>query len=276
MRRVDSVGCAVSTGRTSSPSDRLRHFLRGRGRRAEVAHRPLGRRGLRLGVRHGAVRARATHAMHLLGGVDEQEEERERARGDGAELERQTLRPASRSSSSDGARRIAVAASAAGLSQALDRVERLLALEPADDAPERGGEPADVLVEGDVLAADHRARQGDGAECRSRGGPVGARLTALVQRVRQRTTPDIDDRRVGTVQLYGWAAGVGTGSGRLRLAAAHLEPQRSRTDWRGGHGGNCRERGRSQPLRRQRGVAFGRGFARRARRNCRAAENCHS
>ena len=39
------------------------------------------------------------------------------------------------------------------LAQLLDRLERLVALEAPDDAPERGGEPADVVVEREVFGS---------------------------------------------------------------------------------------------------------------------------
>ena len=66
--------------------------------------------------------------MHLLGGVDEQEEERERARGDGAQLERERLDLVEQLVER-GRVRVAMAARAARLAERLDRVERLLALE---------------------------------------------------------------------------------------------------------------------------------------------------
>src|SRR5690242_3064056 len=81
--------------------------------------------------------------------------------------------------------RVAMAACPAGAAQRLDRVERLLPLEPQDDAAERGGEPADVLVEGNVLTPDRRPRKRDGAHRRGGSGPARPRLTGLVRRVRQ-------------------------------------------------------------------------------------------
>jgi hypothetical protein len=59
----------------------------------ELRERPRRRGGLRgLGGQLRVVVA-AAHAVHLLGRVDEQEVERERARGHGAGLERQRLDP---------------------------------------------------------------------------------------------------------------------------------------------------------------------------------------
>src|SRR4051794_38037743 len=80
---------------------------------------------------------------------------------------------------------------AAGAAERLDRVERLLPLEPEDDAAERGGEPADVLVEGNVLTPDRRTRKRDGAHRRGGGGPVRPRLAGLVRRVRQGAAPGL-------------------------------------------------------------------------------------
>jgi hypothetical protein len=122
--------------------------------------------------------------MHLLGRVDEQEEESKGARGNRAELERQSL-DLLQQLVERGSGRVAVASCAAGAAEGLDRVERLLPLEPEDDAAERGGEPADVLVEGNVLTPDGGTRKRDGTRRRGRGGPARPRLAGLVRRVRQ-------------------------------------------------------------------------------------------
>ena len=162
----------------------------------ELAHRPLGGRRLWVGGLRGAVRARAPDAMHLLGGVDEQEEERERARGDRAQLERQRF-DLVRADRRARARRVAVAPRAAGAAEGLDRVERLLALEAEDDAAERGGEPADVLVEGNVLTPDRGTRKRDGAHRGGGSGPARPRLAGLVRRVRQGAAPGARGRAEG-------------------------------------------------------------------------------
>jgi hypothetical protein len=160
----------------------------------EVAHRPLRRRRLRLGVfRRRAIGARSADAVHLLGGVDEQEEERERARRDRRELEGERF-DLGEELVERGRVGVAVASRAAGAAQRLDRLERQLTLEAADDAAERAGEPSDVLVEGDVLAADRRAGNRDSAE---RGGGAGPTrpLTGLVRRVRQGASSRLDGQR---------------------------------------------------------------------------------
>jgi hypothetical protein len=90
--------------------------------------------------------------VYLFRGVDEQEEEGEGARGDRAPLERKCfdLREEGVEGRSAG---IAVAPRAACLTQRLDRFERRLALEPADHAAKRGGEPPHVVVQWDVLTS---------------------------------------------------------------------------------------------------------------------------
>jgi hypothetical protein len=127
--------------------------------------------------------------MHLLGGVDEEKEEREGACGDRAQLERKGF-DLREELIERGCGRIAVASGAAGAAEGLDRLERLLTLEAADDAAERGSEPADVVVERDVLATDRRAGDGDGAERGGGAGPARPLLGGLVRRVRQVTAPE--------------------------------------------------------------------------------------
>jgi hypothetical protein len=140
--------------------------------------------------------------MHLLGRVDEQKEEREGARGDRAQLERKGLDLGEELVER---RRgwIAVATRAAGAAEGLDRLERQLTLEAADDAAERGGQPADVFVQGDVLAADRRAGNRDGAERGGRAGPGWAGLAGLVGAIGQGAAPEIDGRRGGCPILQG-------------------------------------------------------------------------
>ena len=94
--------------------------------------------------------------MHLLRGVDQQEEERERARGDRGTLERERGHLLEQRVER-GRVGLAMATRAAGLAERLDALERLLALEAADDPAERCGEPAHVLVQRDVFAANSRS-----------------------------------------------------------------------------------------------------------------------
>jgi len=122
--------------------------------------------------------------MDLLGRVDEQEEEGEGARGDRTQLEGEPFYLAQKFVERWGSR-VAMAPRAAGAAEGLDRVERLLPLEPEDDAAERGGEPADVLVEGNVLTPDGGTRKRDGARRGGGSGPTRPRLAGLVRRVRQ-------------------------------------------------------------------------------------------
>ena len=160
VRRVDSVGCAVSTGRTSS----AQHRAARRRRRCAPSLRS-SRIVQRADAGCGSVavapqvRVAAPHAVHLLGGVDQQEEERECARRDRALLDG---KPSTRrsSSSSEGASGVAVPARAACATRRRSTmVERLLALEPPDDAPERARQPANILVEREVFAS-RRGRAG--------------------------------------------------------------------------------------------------------------------
>ena len=91
--------------------------------------------------------------MHLLGGVDQQEEQREGARHRRRELERQALHAREQSSARFGApaspRRRARHAP-----QPLHGVESVVALQPADHAAEAGGEAAHVVVQGLVFGAN--------------------------------------------------------------------------------------------------------------------------
>jgi hypothetical protein len=93
--------------------------------------------------------------VHLFGGVDEEEEEREGARRGRAQLEGER-RHLLEQRVEAGRRRVAAPAVAARLPQPLNGVERLPALQPADHPAERRGEPAHVLVERHVLAPRHR------------------------------------------------------------------------------------------------------------------------
>ena len=82
-----------------------------------------------------AIRARAADAVHLLGSVDQQEEERESARRHRTQLERESLYLVQQLV--EGGRiGFTVATGTTGAAEALDRVERLLALEVADHAAE--------------------------------------------------------------------------------------------------------------------------------------------
>jgi len=90
--------------------------------------------------------------MSLLGGVDQQKEECERARRHRALLDRQTVDPLEKLFEG---RSIALAVTprAGRDAKLLDDLERFLSLEPLDHPAECGGEPADILVEREVLGA---------------------------------------------------------------------------------------------------------------------------
>jgi hypothetical protein len=91
--------------------------------------------------------------MHLLGGVDEQEEERKGAGRDRGTLERQGV-DAGDELVERGRSRLVVPPSAARLPERFDRVEGGVSLDLADDATQRRREPPDVVVERTVLGAN--------------------------------------------------------------------------------------------------------------------------
>jgi hypothetical protein len=90
--------------------------------------------------------------MRLLGGVDQEKEERERASRHRALFHTEIVDRAEEifEGASIG---IAVAAGACRHSQVLHNLECLLSFQPLDYASECGGEPTDILVKGDVFRA---------------------------------------------------------------------------------------------------------------------------
>jgi hypothetical protein len=90
--------------------------------------------------------------VQLLGGVDEQEEQCERACRDGAKLEGEGRDVVEQLVERRRAR-IGMAPGPTGAAKLLYRIECLVPLEPADDAAECRGKAADVVVEGDVFLA---------------------------------------------------------------------------------------------------------------------------
>jgi putative restriction endonuclease len=135
---------------------------------AQHAHGPARGARLRLGVVDATVRARAADAMHLLGCIDQQEEEGECARGDGDVLdgERFYLGEQLVEGWRFGG---AMSSRSACASEGLYRIECGLALEAAYDSAEGRGEPAHVVVQGDVLAPDARASDRAQIGIRGRG-----------------------------------------------------------------------------------------------------------
>jgi hypothetical protein len=108
--------------------------------------------------------------MHLLGGVDEQEEERERARRGGAHLERKPAHALEK-----GIQRwrvgIATPAGATRAPQTFDNLKRVVPLELPNHAAKGAGEPADVLVQRHVLWTRRRLPRHGSAHTTSRMEP---------------------------------------------------------------------------------------------------------
>jgi len=90
--------------------------------------------------------------VRLLGGVDQQEEKRERS-SDYRALADAQLIDLSQQIFERRRVRLGAPARARGDPQALDDLERLLALEPVNDTAERAGEPSNVLVEWKIFVA---------------------------------------------------------------------------------------------------------------------------
>ena len=88
--------------------------------------------------------------MSLLGGVDQQKEKRERAGGHGALLDRQAVDPAQKRFQGRGIALVMTPRPGCD-AELFDDLEGLLSLEPQDHPSERGSEPADILVEREVL-----------------------------------------------------------------------------------------------------------------------------
>src|SRR5439155_13076365 len=106
----------------------------------------------RLGVGDRAIRAGAAGAVHLRRRVDQEEEERERARRDGGEMQRRRGDALEKLVECRRARS-AMSPRATGLADRLDGLERSLAFQPSYHTAERAGEPAHVDVEGDIFPA---------------------------------------------------------------------------------------------------------------------------
>jgi hypothetical protein len=107
---------------------------------------------LRVGDSLAEIRVPTPDSVGLFGGVDEQKEERERARNDGAlrytERVDLTQQIVERRSSP-----LAVTASPRSGAKALDDLERLLSLESLNDASQRAGQPANIFVERNVFSS---------------------------------------------------------------------------------------------------------------------------
>src|ERR1700694_3793701 len=93
-----------------------------------------------------------TDAVCLLGGVDEQKEERERARGDRALLHAQSVDFAKQVVERRSAG-LTVTPSARRRPKALDDLEGFHSFQSLDDAAEGAGQPANVVVEREILLA---------------------------------------------------------------------------------------------------------------------------
>jgi hypothetical protein len=110
---------------------------------AEPTHRPARGCRLRLGARVAQVLIAPPHTVQLLGGVDEQEEQCERACRDGAKLEGEGRDVVEQLVERRRAR-IGMAPGPTGAAKLLYRIECLVPLEPADDAAECRGKAADT------------------------------------------------------------------------------------------------------------------------------------
>jgi hypothetical protein len=157
------------------PAQRVGHRLGAQPAGAQPPQRPPRGARLRLGV--VPVGLAPPHAVHLLRRVDEQEEEGERARRQRRQGERQRLH-ARQQRVERRRRRVPAAARPRGAADRLHRLERLLPLQPADDAPERGGEAAHVLVQRLVLGARGRRGRDGGGHRRGAGKGTGAPFAA--------------------------------------------------------------------------------------------------
>jgi hypothetical protein len=140
----------VSTGRTllAQTEHRALDLRGGSPFAAQGLHRPTGRRRLRRRIVNidVAIRPRPTHAMHLLGGIDQQEKEREGTCGDRAQLERQCFH-LGKQRFQRGRTGFSSATVSRCHAQRLDRLEGRFALDALNDAAERGSEPAHVVVQ---------------------------------------------------------------------------------------------------------------------------------
>src|SRR5262245_51260148 len=98
--------------------------------------------------------------MHLLRGVDEEKEEREGARRHRREIEWRGSDVIEQRVERSGTG-IAATPRTASAAQTIDGLKSLFPFEPLNDAPEGGGQPPDVVVEGNVFRASVR-RPGSG------------------------------------------------------------------------------------------------------------------
>jgi hypothetical protein len=90
--------------------------------------------------------------MHLLGGVDQEEKERERAGDDRRGVQRQPIDEAEKTVEIRGVGAF-VPSRTARDAEPFDGVEARLALDAPNDVPERARQQADVLAERSLLGA---------------------------------------------------------------------------------------------------------------------------
>jgi hypothetical protein len=133
------------------------HFRGGAIVAAELLERPANARGLRGELCALFVAVTAAHAVHLLGGVDEEEEEREGARDGRRHFDRE-IRHAREQRVEIGRGGFTAPPTAARGTQIFHCLEDHVALQPLDDLPERGSEPAHVLLQGPILGANFGVR----------------------------------------------------------------------------------------------------------------------
>jgi hypothetical protein len=128
---------------------------------AQAAHRPARRRRLRRGVLGAEVGVAPPHAVHLLGGVDEQEEQRERARRVVARGAWETAPHAASSRLRDRRAGLVAPARAARRRRSVRRCGTPPSSRRRMTRPERGGGAAHVLVAREVLGGGRRPSSGE-------------------------------------------------------------------------------------------------------------------
>src|SRR3954468_18154297 len=130
--------------------DRVEHFICRMARLTKATHGPASGGGLRRSTRIPRIPAASPYPMHLLGRIDEQEEQRECSRGNGRCLQRKCA-DAIEQLVERWRIGISTTSRARRASQSLPLLVLFIALEPLDHAAECGGETTDIFVEWLVL-----------------------------------------------------------------------------------------------------------------------------
>src|ERR1700730_2328097 len=145
-----SSGVGSEEGANVEAEHRTLDCLGARAEVAELAHRPPGGCGLRIGDALSQIGIAAPDAVRLFGGVDQQEKEGEGAGrhravrdAESVDLPQQVVEGWSVG--------IAVPTGARGDSETLHDRERFVTLEASDYATKRASQPANVIVEGKIF-----------------------------------------------------------------------------------------------------------------------------